>query len=336
MSTSTCLNVSAIKEIVINKFNLSPESILDIKIDKTLTSNRSSITPITILIDKKRMIHLIEKKFISQSNEPYMYELLQEYGINITNVYHNNSRYILIEDISYHYESLGDWDEDEKEYLRDSYPHVVESLAVFHSTFWENKTIFQKIDLPWFLKNYNNYYAHLEYLRRDLDNFKLSKIGEEYMQYFDFELAYDFMQNKYINLLKSRFQHGRSITMVHGDLNASNVWVSKKSSNVINSVNVKFIDLEAIRIGLPTDDLVMLLTFHFAKTKEIALPLLEKYYNKLIETVQNYSFNDLLTDFRCSLMETVFFAIKLINDGIPAYEMLDGFIKTYETFFKGN
>lgn len=334
MSTNTSINISAIKENIINKFNLSPESALDIKIDKTFTNNRSSITPISILIDKKRVIHLIEKKFKSQSNEPYMYELLQEYGINIPNVYHiNDSRYILIEDISYHYESLGDWDEDGKEYLRDSYTYVVESLAVFHSTFWESKTIFQKIDLPWFLKNYNNYYAHLEYLRRDLDNFKLSKIGEEYMQYFDFELAYDFMQNKYNNLLKTRFQHGRSITMIHGDLNASNVWVLKKSPNAINSFNVKFIDLEAIRIGLPTDDLVMLLTFHFAKTKEIALPLLEKYYNKLSETVYNYSFNDLLTDFRYSLMETVFFAIKLINDGIPAYEMLNGFIKTYKTFF---
>lgn len=322
-----------IKQIITRKLELSPETALDIKNEKRIKRHNSTITRIKVNIDNSTILNLVEKKFSAESNEPYMYKFLSTKNISMPEIYFsNNSNYILMEDISYDFECLGDWDEEGKEYLSKGFPYVVKSLADFHSLFWEDDFSFNKVGLPWHFQNLDNFKIHLDYLKRDLVNFKESNRCkyEVYFEYFD--CAYNFLKDEYKNIIKDRLNVGRKATVVHGDLNAANVWVSKKTSDSVKGI---FLDLEAVRVGLPTDDLVMLLTFHIANDKNTAVPLLEEYYNRLITNIQSdYSYNDFLYDFKCSLMETVFFAIKLIISGIPAYDMIDGFIRTYETMIK--
>lgn len=318
-----------IEKIVRNKLELDSDIEIAVSYEERFKGHNSTISHIKVEVNDESTLSLIEKRFTSKSNEPYMYKFLSTKNLNIPQVYFSNSEdYVLMEDISIGYECLGDWDEEGKEYMKRSFPYVVRSLAKFHMLFWEDKNSLHKIDLPWHFQSLENYSKHLEYLNRDLNSFKDNNREKykEHLKYFDY--AYNFLEQNYKEVVKTRFRSKRNMTLVHGDLNAANVWVSKNSTDLSDVI---FLDYEAVRMGLPTDDLVMLLTFHFANDKRTAMPLLKEYYALVQE--KEYTYNEFLYDFKCSLMDTLFFAIKLINSGIPAYDMIEGFIKTYETFF---
>lgn len=106
------------------------------------------------------------------------------------------------------------------------------------------------------------------------------------------------------------FTTGKNITVIHGDLHPGNTFIAP------NTKAVKFIDMEAVRMGLCTEDLAMLLALHIEPDKDRALPLLKYYHGCLCETIADYPFELLLSDYQLSIMESMFFTVRLINRGI--------------------
>lgn len=142
-----------------------------------------------------------------------------------------------------------------------------------------------------------------------------------------FSEAIERMKSEYVKLVDSRFHTGKNITVIHGDMSPSVVHVPK---SVVGTI--KFNGLQAVRIGLPTEDLAMLIALHIEPDKQKSLPLLDEYYRCLCESVRNYPYEIFLNDYKIAIMENMFFTIKHINHGIFAFNMRDAAIKAFETF----
>ena len=93
------------------------------------------------------------------------------------------------------------------------------------------------------------------------------------------------------------------------------------------------IDMEAVRVGLCTEDLAMFMALHIEPDKERSKPLLDQYYECLCQSVQGYSYEMFMDDYRVSIAEAMFYPIRLINSGICDFVMRDRGIRAYETFF---
>ena len=135
------------------------------------------------------------------------------------------------------------------------------------------------------------------------------------------------LKKEYINYIDSRFHLGKNITIIHGDLHPGNTFLSKS-----NNKTVRFIDLEAVRIGLCTEDLAMLLALHIEPDKKYAKPLIDYYYQCLCENITEYPYETFISDYKISIMENMFFSIRLLNEGIYDFTMRDKAIKAFETF----
>jgi hypothetical protein len=119
-----------------------------------------------------------------------------------------------------------------------------------------------------------------------------------------FPKAIELLNQEYIKFIDTRYNSGKSI---------------------------KFIDLEAVRMGICTEDLAMFLALHVEPNVKSAKPLLKHYYNCLCETVKDYSYDNFMNDYKISVMENMFFPIKLMNRGIYDFNMRDRAIKAFET-----
>ena len=142
-----------------------------------------------------------------------------------------------------------------------------------------------------------------------------------------FQSALDILREKYIELIDTRFHSGKNITVIHGDLHPGNTFISKAPGRA-----VKFIDMQAVRMGLGTEDLAMLLALHIEPGKKNALPLLEEYHRTLCESVADYPFGMLLEDYNISIMENMLFPLHLMNRGIFDFSMRDRAMRAFETF----
>jgi hypothetical protein len=91
-------------------------------------------------------------------------------------------------------------------------------------------------------------------------------------------------------------------------------------------------DLEALRIGLCTEDLAIFMALHIEPNIKNAKSLLEHYYQCLCKKVKGYSYNDFINDYKISIMENMFFPIRLMKRGIYDFSMRDRAIQAFETF----
>lgn len=106
-----------------------------------------------------------------------------------------------------------------------------------------------------------------------------------------------------------------------------NIFVSKPPS-----ASVKLIDMEAVRVGLCTEDLAMLLALHIEPDRERAKPLLDHYYESLCRNVKGYSREMFMEDYRIAVAEAMFYPVRLINCGIYDFVMRDRAIRAYEAY----
>ena len=108
------------------------------------------------------------------------------------------------------------------------------------------------------------------------------------------------------------------------------------TANVSRAENgtVKFDGLQAVRMGLSTEDLAMLIALHIEPEKQNALPLLDDYYRYLCENVKEYPYEMFMNDYKIAIMENMFFTIRHINRGIYDFKMRDKAIRAFETFVK--
>lgn len=99
---------------------------------------------------------------------------------------------------------------------------------------------------------------------------------------------------------------------------------------------IKFGGFQAVRVGLCTEDLAMLLALHIESDQTKVQPLLEFYYQCLCEKVKDYPYEVFLNDYKISVAESMFFPIRLINNGIFDFSMRDHAINAFRTLFMGD
>jgi hypothetical protein len=139
-----------------------------------------------------------------------------------------------------------------------------------------------------------------------------------------FEEAIARLKTDYPRLIDARFHAGKNITVIHGEMQPNTACASE--------AGVIFTGLQNVRMGLCTEDLAQLLALHLAPEKEKAQPLLDFYYQCLCEGVKGYPHEMFLADYKIAVMENMFFTIKLINEGIFAFNMRDKSIRAFEGF----
>ena len=298
---------------------------------KSKNTGRSLNTPITVISDGKAY-YLIEKALISNKEEIRNTDLLRGYNLPIPRIYHldQDRGVTLTEDLNIGFIQGSVFDEETEngKFIRSNYTSYLEAAARFHAEFWENEDAFRKIGLSWHLENFQ---AHMRGLENNYLQYKAKykgRVNPSDLQCFDDAISY--LRDNYPDVISKRFHSGKNITIIHGDLHPGNTFISTADKSV------KFIDFEALRMGLCTDDLAMLVAYHIAPDKKDALPLLDHYYKYLSKKVDGYSHDEFKKDYITSIIENMFFSIRLINQGIPAFNIRDHSLIAYNTFGSEN
>ena len=311
------------------------------------SSGRTS-TNITVTA-KDKEIKLLEVAYSGKGGEREFdnFVFLNEGHMQaIPNIYHadKDKKIILHEELSDGYIRGFDFDEDNENgaIIRANYNSCLCAVANYHKIFWENFGAFGRVGLPWHFEAKENVLAWIhdameKPFKKYRDDEKSGKIPKEWygqnnaitdaqLDYFDEALKY--LKSEYVKLIDTRFYAGKNITVIHGDLHPGQLAISKDGKNV------KFLDVKALRVGLCTEDLAMLIALHLAPDAA-ALPLLGFYYDSLSEGAKDYSCDEFMSDYKLSVAENMFFTIRLINSGIFDYKMRNRAIRAFEFFVLG-
>ncbi|GHU35926.1 hypothetical protein FACS1894105_05430 [Clostridia bacterium] len=234
--------------------------------------------------------------------------------------------------------------------VRTAYHAILRAAAHWHGAFWENTEAIEQTGLDWRHKTKENLASHISAMeydykkyKRDEESGKIPKVfeGECDGNSFRFENrpdmqkpeyyaeAIDRLKIEYAGLLESRFESGKNVTVIHGDMHPGTAYISKSGHSF-----VKFKGLQAVRTGLCTEDLAMLIALHIEPDKQKALPLLDFYYKCLCEKVSDYPYEIFMRDYKISVTENLFFPVRLINRKIYDFKMRDKAIRAFETFVR--
>lgn len=310
---------------------------------KPVKKDATSIISITLSAAQKEL-KLLEKIYGRNDKELFILNFIKEYTMAIPQIYHIDleEKIVLMDDLSNEYIQGYDFDENNEngEIIRQNYNAILSAIAKLHSIFWENVGSFEKIGLEWRLESKENILSHISCMekdykkyRKDEESGKIPKIWMNFENNIDskkldyFQDAIQYLREEYPKLIDKRFNSGKNITIIHGDLHPGQTFMSKT-----NDRTIKFVGLQAVRMGLCTEDLAMLLALHIESDKICAKPLLDYYYQCLCEQVKDYSYEDFINDYKISVAENMFFTINLINNGIFDFYMRDKAIKAFETF----
>lgn len=294
-----------------------------------------------------REFRLIENVYHRHDVEFHRYAFLNNYISQLPQIYNIDfeKKSLLMDNIKDRYIEGYNFNENNEygEIIRKNFRTMIEASAKFHLTFWENEDAFGQIGLPWRLETPENLAAHISSMERGAKKYrkdelsgKILKSGigdnnitEKQLDYFDEAIRY--MKKNYNSLVESRFHTGKNITIIHGDMHPGTMSVSKDSNS---DKKVVFSGLQAVRMGLGTEDLAMFLALHVASDKKSAKPLLDYYYECLsaTEKAKDYSYENFMSDYRLAICENMFFTIKLIQEGIHDFKMRDRSIKAFEDF----
>lgn len=310
---------------------------------KPVKKDGNSIISITISSSQKEL-KLIEKIYGRNDIELYRLSFIKEYTMAIPLIYHIDldEKVVLMDDLSNDYIQGYDFDENNEngKIIRQNHKAILSAVANLHSIFWENVESFEKIGLDWRLESKENILSHISCMEKDYKRYRKNeesgKIPKIWMNFENniepkkldyFQYAIEYLREEYPKLIDERFHSGKNITIIHGDLHPGQTFMSKT-----NDRTIKFFGLQAVRMGLCTEDLAMLLALHIESDKMCAKPLLDYYYQCLCEQVKDYSYEDYINDYKISVAENMFFTIRLINNGIYDFNMRDKAIKAFETF----
>ncbi|MCM1261717.1 MAG: helix-turn-helix domain-containing protein [Butyrivibrio sp.] len=300
---------------------------------------------ITVTTAQKEL-RLVEKVYHDDIMELLGYELFSRHVKSIPQVYciDFDKKILLMDEVTDSIQGFQfDEDGENGEIFRNNYRTILKEIAKIHAAFWENKETFKETGLDWRHETKENLLAHIDGMERDFLVYrnkeatgKIPKVWNGWSNVIDadkldyFQAAISLLRQRYVPLIDERFNAGKNITMIHGDLHPGNIFVSKPPAS-----SVKIIDMEAVRVGLCTEDLAMFVALHIEPDKKHAKPLLDYYYECLCQNVKDYSYEMFMDDYRISIMEAMFYAIRLINRGICDFVMRDKAIRAYETFVLG-
>jgi len=238
------------------------------------------------------------------------YDLFGRAGIPVPRVLGDTDGVLSLEDLRESHSS--DWGQAER---------MVDMATGLHAAFWDNDDAFGEVGLPWRLDSAKNFEKHCKAMERGIKPY----CKAHGMDGGVFRGAIAHLRSKMPGLLDERLHAGKNITVVHGDLHPGNILLPREGGGL-----GRFVDLEAVRMGLGAEDLAMLLGLHLAPERESALPLLERYHRGLGRT--GYPFEALLADYRVALAEGMFFPMKLYFDGIDDGNMMERAIKAWKEF----
>jgi len=242
-------------------------------------------------------------------DERRAYDLFARAGVPVPKVLSYDGSLLCLEDLRASHAS--DWEKAEI---------MIDMAADLHAAFWDNHEAFGAIGLPWRLDSAKNFEKHCRAMEKGVRPWCRAHGTDG--EIFRDALAY--LRGEMPKLLHERLHAGKDITILHGDLHPGNMLLPKENGEAV------FIDLEAVRMGLGAEDLAMLLGLHLAPERERALPLLERYHQRLGRT--DYAFESLLADYKIALAEGLFFPQKLYFNGIDDTEMMDRAITAWKGF----
>lgn len=318
-----------------------------IKKGKPYKMNGNSIMKINVSAPHKNF-ELIQKSYLKNDTELYRYHFLERYTMQIPQVYHVDfdRKIIVLEDLSDRYIQGYCFDEKTEDgtVYRANRDTVLKSAAKLHATFWDNYRAFEQLGPEWRLQSKENILSHISSMERDYKKYRnneesggIPKVWEHLennitSQKLDcFDRAAEYLRTEYPKVIDERFSAGANITVIHGDMHPGTTHLSKISKS--DGRAVKFSGLQAVRTGLCTEDLAMLLALHIEPDKKRVMPLLTNYHKYLSAAAKGYSFDTFLKDYKLSIAENMFFTIRLINQKIFDFKMRDNAIKAFETFF---
>lgn len=292
---------------------------------------------------KEKKFNLIEKRYNENDTEIRSYSLLCRWIKSIPQVYliDSDKKIVLTEDIGDSYVNGFNYDEHNEDgvFFRENYHTILRAIAKWHIVFWEKEYAFAKIGLDWRLDSKENLLAHIGMMQKDFERYrereisgKIPKVWQSMENHIDmdrldyFGQAIQILKEEYTRLLDQRFYTGKNITVIHGDMNPGTINISRADKQI------KFEGLQAVRMGIGTEDLAMLIALHIEPDKEKAMPLLDYYYSVLCESIKDYPYETFMDDYKLSVMESMFFVLKLMNNGIYDFVMRDKAMKAFETF----
>jgi thiamine kinase-like enzyme len=315
---------------------------IKIQREKSVKNRRFILIPITISSPEGEL-KIIEKIFSNNDQELYRFGLIKQYSSIIPKIYQIDveKRILLIEDLNTSYFQGFHFNEDNEygKIFKKNHSTILSAIAKFHSVFWDNYDVFGKVGLDKRLESKENLTAYIGNMEKDFKKYQKNekdgkipktwnslenKIDLKKLDYF--QNAIEILHQEYFKIVDTRFHAGKNITVIHGDLHPGNIFMSKSKNR-----DIKIIDLEALRMGLCTEDLAMLMALHIEPNIKKAKPLLEHYHQCLCENVKGYSYDVFMNDYKISVIENMFFPIRLINQGIFAFNMRDNAIKAFET-----
>jgi len=340
----------AIAEAVIQRYNIM--GCVTVARGKTSRAEGYIKTPIVVSASRDE-IKLTELVYHKRDNEFRGYALLNDYVSELPFAYridHAKKALLLESTDDTHFRGYDFNEENENgSKIRRSYPAIACGVASLHGACWENGSAFGRIGLPWHFEEKENMLAWIkDAMEKPFKKYKASeangKIPEEGMMGFEscgvslgknditekqmayYEMALEYLKAEYPKRIDSRFHAGKNITIIHGDLHPGQLLFPGDESK-----GILFTGLQAVRMGLGTEDLAMLLALHIAPDRSKAQPILDAYYNYLSEKVSGYSYDEFISDYKLSVAENLFFPIRLINRGIYDFNMRDRALKAFET-----
>jgi len=325
---------------------------------KTTRTTGDICTTITVQSAKYeiRLLETIYHKSSRKTNLFNSYALLYEHGVDVLRpLYHidHNKAAILTEDIANDCFDMNNYNEDtaDGEIIRQNYSPFFRSLAKWHSTMWDNYEAFGKVGLPWHFETKENMLAWIssamekpyrKYRKAEesgkipkvVSNNWFNNITEKELDYY--EEALRFLKEEYVKLVDERFNAGKNITVIHGDMHPGRLWLSRTLDK-----DVLIEGPEPVRMGLCTEDLAMLVALHLsdasiphnvAKDFHDTKPWLNYYYECLCDKVKNYPYDTFMNDYKISVAENMFFPIRLINSGINDFRLRDRALNAFKMF----
>ena len=229
------------------------------------------------------------------------------------------------------------WDKNHKngKIYYDNLKSVLKSAAEFHSVFWENTEVLDKIGIDWRLQTKENILAHISSMEKDFKKYRKNyKPGATWEHHTDnieeyqldyFNRATEYLKIEYVKYIDERFNAGKNITVINGELEPIQTYMSTSADRTVK------IPPQGVRTGLCTENLAELLALHIEPDRKKAEPLLKYYHECLSEKVKNYPYEKFINDYKLSIAEYMFKPIRF-ND----FTMRDRAVKAFEAFVLGD
>lgn len=292
----------------------SPRSV----IDRYHFSNDSSI-PYSIIC----------KSYPEQTQEAVVYAYFHAHHLfNDVVLYagsEQNQAFILLHDLSQTHQNISSWNPP---VAQAQLERIIHQIAWFHSRNWRNyANLVQLLGLPWHLQSMRQYRQYLDHLRRDALEFKRHApfpMTHEQFAYYDHAL--DYLHDN-ASFLFEHLHENSLFTFIHGDLNVCNLYYPLDQQG-----DIVMLDYEALRVGLFTDDFVMLFIHDLYHGAAVTQQLYNIFYHQLPDDIRTYLTPELFAySFRTSLRDGLFFPMKLFTHfGVNDRELVMKSLEAYE------